>query len=276
MKKILYIIAALTAGASLLQAQNTPTNLNLPVGAGIASPTATFHIHQTETDEPAAGVIDPGPREDFDHYRNVFMMSNPNSGVRDTDGFCIVQYDKGVTIRQNEKADLNIYGENGTGLTLNKYGRLGIGGSPSGTNRLTVTGNSVFTGNIDVSGLVMTEDLHATDEVFVEGLFTVGSGFRCTPTGQVRAKEVRVTLTGWSDFVFDEGYRLPSLTELERYVKENRHLPDIPTESEVRQGGVDLGEMNALLLQKVEELTLYIIDLQKQIDELKIQKQREQ
>ena len=59
------------------------------------------------------------------------------------------------------------------------------------------------------------------------------------------------------------------LEQLERYVKENRHLPDVPTETEVKQGGVDLGQMNALLLQKVEELTLYIIDLQKQIDELK-------
>ncbi len=275
MKRILYIIAALTAGASLLQAQNTPTNLNLPVGAGIASPTATFHIHQTEADDPgtSGGVIDPGPRETFFHYHNVFLMSNPISGVHDTDGFRIVQYDKSVTIQQSEGDDLNVYGQNGTGLTLNKHGRLGIGGSPSGTNRLTVTGNSGFTGNIDVSGLVMTEDLHATDEVFVEGLFTVGNGFRCSPTGQVRAKEIRVTLTNWSDFVFDEDYRLPSLTELERYVKENRHLPDIPTESEVRQGGVDLGEMNALLLKKVEELTLYIIDLQKQIDELKTKKQ---
>ena len=73
--------------------------------------------------------------------------------------------------------------------------------------------------------------------------------------------------------MFDESYRLPSLSELERYVKENRHLSDIPTESEVKQGGVDLGEMNALLLQKVEELPLYIIDLQKQINELKPEKQ---
>ncbi len=64
------------------------------------------------------------------------------------------------------------------------------------------------------------------------------------------------------------------LEQLERYVKENRHLPDVPTETEVKQGGVDLGQMNALLLQKVEELTLYIIDLQKQIDELKKNKKQ--
>ena len=60
-----------------------------------------------------------------------------------------------------------------------------------------------------------------------------------------------------------------SLYELEKYVHTNRHLPDIPSAKEVEDNGVDLGEMNAKLLQKVEELTLYVIDLQKQIDELK-------
>ena len=89
--------------------------------------------------------------------------------------------------------------------------------------------------------------------------------------GQVKTKSLKVTLDGWSDFVFDDGYRLPTLAELEQYVKAHRHLPDIPSAAEVEQEGVDLGQMNALLLQKVEELTLYVIDLQKQIDELKNQ-----
>ena len=273
MKHLFSTILLLSISAAMLHAQNTPTNLNLPVGAGIATPTATFHIHQSVAEEPDPGALDPWDRDGADHYRSVFMMSNPNSGVRDTDGFVIVQYDKGITLQQLEGADLNIYGKNGTGLTINKYGRMGIGGSPSGTNRLAVTGNSAFTGSVSVSGTVTAEELQTTDDAEIGGQLIVGSGFRCTTTGQVRAKEVRVTLTGWSDFVFDEGYRLPSLPELERYVKENRHLPDIPSESEVRQGGVDLGEMNALLLQKVEELTLYIIDLQKQIDELRTKKQ---
>ena len=109
---------------------------------------------------------------------------------------------------------------------------------------------------------------------FTANSANIGNGFICSATGQVKAKEIRVTLTGWSDFVFDDGYQLPSLEQLERYVKENRHLPDVPTETEVKQGGVDLGQMNALLLQKVEELTLYIIDLQKQIDELKKNKKQ--
>jgi hypothetical protein len=62
------------------------------------------------------------------------------------------------------------------------------------------------------------------------------------------------------------------LGEVEQFIKANNHLPEIPTEAEVKENGVGLGEMNAKLLQKVEELTLYLIDLQKQIDALKAQK----
>lgn len=73
----------------------------------------------------------------------------------------------------------------------------------------------------------------------------------------------------WPDFVFAPGHTMMSLAEIERYVNENRHLPGIPSSEEVSEQGIDLGEMNAILLQKVEELTLHVIELQKQIDELK-------
>lgn len=59
------------------------------------------------------------------------------------------------------------------------------------------------------------------------------------------------------------------LSQLEKYIKNYRHLPEIPTESEVKRDGVSISEMNIMMLQKIEELTLYIIDLQKQINELK-------
>ena len=90
--------------------------------------------------------------------------------------------------------------------------------------------------------------------------------------GTVLAKAVRVNIsaTYWPDHVFGNDYKMMTISELESYVNENKHLPGIPSASEVeKEGSVDLGEMNTLLLQKVEELTRYIIDLQKQIDELK-------
>jgi hypothetical protein len=79
---------------------------------------------------------------------------------------------------------------------------------------------------------------------------------------------VKVTQTGWADFVFEPDYQLPSLQDLETYIKINKHLPDVPSASEVAKEGLDLGEMNKILLQKIEELTLHVIELEKKINVL--------
>jgi len=84
------------------------------------------------------------------------------------------------------------------------------------------------------------------------------------------AKEIKVNLTPcWPDYVFKKNYNLMPLQELEQFVNKNHHLPEIPSAATVEENGIELGEMNAKFLKKIEELTLYIIDLQKQIDELK-------
>jgi hypothetical protein len=82
--------------------------------------------------------------------------------------------------------------------------------------------------------------------------------------GNIRAKEVKVE-TGWSDFVFENNYNLPTLKEVERHIKEKGHLKDIPSAKEVAENGILLGGMNAKLLQKIEELTLYTIDQEKKL-----------
>lgn len=86
----------------------------------------------------------------------------------------------------------------------------------------------------------------------------------------ILAEKVKVELTtNWSDFVFEENYPLKPIDELESFIKLNKHLPEIPSAMEVEEDGIDLGEMDAKLLQKIEELTLYIIEQQKQIEALK-------
>jgi len=92
----------------------------------------------------------------------------------------------------------------------------------------------------------------------------------------ILTEKVKVALSNdpygnWSDFVFDDDYELRSLNEVESYIKENKHLPEIPSAEEVCREGLDLAKMDAKLLQKIEELTLYIIQQQKEIDELKNQ-----
>ena len=72
----------------------------------------------------------------------------------------------------------------------------------------------------------------------------------------------------WPDYVFDEGYAPPTLAELEKYITKYGHLPEVPSEHEVAEKGIDLTKMDATLLKKIEELTLYIIDQNKRIEAL--------
>jgi hypothetical protein len=92
--------------------------------------------------------------------------------------------------------------------------------------------------------------------------------YRVSVNGAIRAHRVRV-YTNWADYVFDKTYDLPTLEEVENHIVEKGHLIDIPSATEVEENGIELGEMNKLLLQKIEELTLYVIDLNKELKELK-------
>ena len=87
--------------------------------------------------------------------------------------------------------------------------------------------------------------------------------------GSIGCRELTVTTTGWADFVFEESYKLPSLTEVAEFISENKHLPGIPSETQVKGNGINVGEISSKLLQKIEELTLYMIDLKKENESLK-------
>jgi hypothetical protein len=101
------------------------------------------------------------------------------------------------------------------------------------------------------------------------GIGTTNPQYLLSVKGTVGAEEVIVTNTGWSDYVFQPGYRLQPLSEVSAYIEANRHLPDIPSETEVQEKGVSVGEMQAKLLAKVEELTLHLIRQEKENQELR-------
>ncbi|HWV67134.1 hypothetical protein [Chitinophaga sp.] len=104
------------------------------------------------------------------------------------------------------------------------------------------------------------------------GIGTTSTGVhKLAVEGSIGARRVKVNQTGWADFVFKPGYNLPSLQDIEEYIKIHQHLPEIPSASEVEKEGVDLGDMDKKLLQKIEELTLYLIDMKKEIGKLKAQ-----
>lgn len=86
--------------------------------------------------------------------------------------------------------------------------------------------------------------------------------------GNIRAKEIKVENGNWPDYVFDPAHVSMPLIDVERFIKENKHLPEIPSAKEVHESGVNLGEMNAKLLKKIEEMTLYMIEQHKRLDKL--------
>lgn len=95
------------------------------------------------------------------------------------------------------------------------------------------------------------------------------AGYLLTVAGGIHARKIYVTSVAGADFVFANGYKLRTLKELDQFVSVNKHLPEIPSAKEMEEKGMDMGEFQIKLLQKVEELTLYIIQQQKEIEELK-------
>jgi len=159
---------------------------------------------------------------------------------------------------------------------------VAIGGTPVQNTKLSVIQNvSSLTGSFygiysSISGL---GKITKFSSYFDGGRFIVMNGNvgigTTNPTakldvvGIIRAEDVRVCLNQGCDFVFDKNYKLMPLQDLSTFITENKHLPEIAPAAVMESEGINLSEMNAKLLQKIEELTLYVIDLQKQIDELK-------
>ncbi|SEV97513.1 hypothetical protein SAMN05428988_0923 [Chitinophaga sp. YR573] len=101
------------------------------------------------------------------------------------------------------------------------------------------------------------------------GIGTTTPQSKLAVAGTITAQRVKVTSTGWPDFVFHRDYKLPSLQETAAYINSHQHLPGIPSAEEVEKDGQDVGEMNKLLLQKIEELTLHLIKLEEEVNTLK-------
>ena len=130
-----------------------------------------------------------------------------------------------------------------TKLSVNSNGSVSVGSTSSGP------ANGMY-----ISGSV--------------GIGTTGThDYKLAIAGKMIAEEVVVKLqANWPDYVFDESYELKSLAEVEQFIKEHKHLPNIPSAKEVEENGISVGKINTVLMEKVEELTLYILQLNQTID----------
>ncbi|HOO91075.1 MAG TPA: hypothetical protein PLA74_09670, partial [Syntrophales bacterium] len=132
-----------------------------------------------------------------------------------------------------------------------------IGDEPLTYSRLFINGE---TGNVGI------------------GTTTPDPDYKLDVNGTIKAREIKITIASvdevkvndaqWSDFVFEDSYKLPSLDHVENYIKENKHLPDVPSAEQIAQDGLSMSGMMAKQMQKIEELTLYVIELKKQNERL--------
>ncbi len=164
---------------------------------------------------------------------------------------------------------LNIY-NSGNGTTLH------IGNPNSGSGGFT----SLTMGtSSDSGGYSWIQSVKSSGSAYGSIILNASGGYvgigtsapdsKLSVNGTIHSKEVKVDLTGWPDYVFDEAYDLQPLNEVKNFIKQNKRLPEMPSAKEVEENGVLLGEMNKLLLKKLEEVTLHLIRQQEEIDELK-------
>lgn len=275
MKKLLLVTGFLLITFSTSMAQNTfPTTGN--VGIGTSNPKKELHVigdyygrghtffHAFEgdgnsgtaylqaRDDSGTSTIDFQLRTQKNGVINnvIKMTGDGNVGIgtsNPTTKLHILQnsdpgIDKGLLISENgNEVQISLHLANSS---AGQYGYFNLGG------------NTVLRGNGQVSHF---------DGSLAIGTTNPGS-WKLAVNGNIRAKEIKVE-TGWSDFVFENDYNLPTLEEVEQHIQEKGHLKDIPSAEDVAQNGIFLGEMDAKLLQKIEELMLYTIAQEKELDE---------
>lgn len=154
----------------------------------------------------------------------------------------------------------------GLGTSAPAY-RLDVVGTGNFSGALTQGGSQVWhAGNFTPANFFATAGGNITGNVTIG---TTAAQKDLAVNGNIITRRVKVTATGWADYVFDSAYQLPALDSVEKYIQTNKHLPDVPSSDKVAKEGVDVGDNQVLLLKKIEELTLYIIQQNKDMEAMK-------
>uniref|UniRef100_UPI0026078FBF fibronectin type III domain-containing protein n=1 Tax=uncultured Eudoraea sp. TaxID=1035614 RepID=UPI0026078FBF len=260
----------------------TPTTegtVTVDIAAGVATDTAgngntaatQFSILYQTTDTQAPDAITDLSAFNITDTTLELIWSEPfdNVGVTDYEVFQDGANSLGLT---GGATTFNVTGLiSQTPYTFTVYARDSEGNVSQVSNLVNINTSAIHytTQNANLA----TIDWQARDLIVNQNLGIGTSntqGYRLAVAGSVIAESVKVELQGsWPDFVFDTAYDLPSLEEVAQFIEDKGHLKGIPSAQKVRQTGIDLGDMNAKLLQKIEELTLYTIKQEMALKALK-------
>ncbi len=201
---------------------------NNNVGIGTSSPTTALDVRGIIS-TPEIAFRNADGSDDSDPYRLRKVRSSANQNW--------------LELQLNDDADesFRIYGNSCAGFGCGDY-------SQNLYHSFDALGNVYHRGNV--------------------GIGTATPDAKLAVNGTIHTREVRVDTQNFPDFVFKPSYSLPSLKEVKNYIDQKGHLPGMPSEAEAIKEGMNLGEMNKKLLQKVEELTLYLIEKDKQINRM--------
>jgi hypothetical protein len=280
-----------------IQAQNNALPLTGNIGVGtlpsLALPNFNLHLHGT-TDYlydnvanpiPVASLLELNQPGNLNNSTNkamvnagktvAFGMTNTTTGFGINDGTEFRMTQNNFSVINRENGNFTLGTKNAFMTFSNENSRVWIGGVTTPTSPLYAKYNLISPDNgmyIKSSSLgkygLKVEVREASNALEVYNTSSTLKQFKVTGNGEVFARRYTTTLNNIPDYVFKEGYNLMSLNELKTFINTQQHLPNIPSEKEFQKDGVDIGELNRLLLEKVEELTLYILQLEERISKI--------
>jgi hypothetical protein len=229
------------------------------------------------------GTTNPSALLEVERNQNGFtgiVLRNTQNNTNSYAGFLAIGQKQQIRIFANSDSLSRLYPGYHPGATILS------GGGANGLNIISDAGDIAspggntgmirfitYTGTGGVTSTYAGNDAYTKMVINPDGRVGIGTmdpqGYKLAVNGDMIAESVKVKLhANWPDYVFHKNYLLRPLSEVEKYIKSNEHLPDIPSAKKIKEEGLNLGEMNAKLLMKIEELTLYLIESKKEVKDL--------